>query len=622
MIEATIYYRILTSRAALTGTDGLDAVNTFPLNQGALILVGGTLYRLDRQSVAPPNGVTVIAPIAGPGRWHVVIAAGLGDELAVPNITALKALPTTSPVRVWVESVRCYWRREVASTAAPDDITVAAAIGGGNWERLTYTTERDYLFQADWYVNPTAGDDENPGTLVAPLETLEELTRRVSVGPLEQDTTVHISAGAILSAKLDVDGGGHTVTLRGTVLTVVDTTIVDWTALDHTVPEGSLLQAVGIANWAPLVGMRVHFIDGDAAGVTTWVERANPHAAGAQVARVGPPAVADAGQLADLKAPSEDDRILIEQLGTSIEMLEFTCRDQTSRLIVRDLVLDLTYLTVARYDAWAADAGTLVQGCMVAGGYHVPSGILPLASYSERTVLRLEGCCFHGSQTWIHGATWAIGCTVLTGGLSVIGPDVVRLDYLLSALDLEIGGAWTDQYRVSVAPVNVELLDVQLFDGDVIVDGPANVYANNLSGDGGALQAVQINGNDVLFTWASTGVMNLLTVGGAMKTPTCTFLTWAEVLYDSDEQQGTATLVAGTVTVAARDALDRGVVVSRDTPGGVVGNLSAPVATRTATQFVVNSDNVADTSAIDWHIPKAVGLRVLIAPDQDLSYPR
>lgn len=65
---------------------------------------------------------------------------------------------------------------------------------------------------------------------------------------------------------------------------------------------------------------------------------------------------------------------------------------------------------------------------------------------------------------------------------------------------------------------------------------------------------------------------------------------------------GTATLVAGTVTVPTTNitALSK-VFFSRNTPGGTVGELSAPGASIVAgTSFVINSDNALDTSTVNW----------------------
>lgn len=70
----------------------------------------------------------------------------------------------------------------------------------------------------------------------------------------------------------------------------------------------------------------------------------------------------------------------------------------------------------------------------------------------------------------------------------------------------------------------------------------------------------------------------------------------------SSAVSGTATLVAGTVTVAATlITASSKIFVSRNTPGGVLGNLSTPDASIVAsTSFVIDSDNPAETSTVNW----------------------
>jgi hypothetical protein len=67
---------------------------------------------------------------------------------------------------------------------------------------------------------------------------------------------------------------------------------------------------------------------------------------------------------------------------------------------------------------------------------------------------------------------------------------------------------------------------------------------------------------------------------------------------------GKATLVGGTVTVAttAVTANSR-ILVTRNTPGGTVGDLSVPDASYVAgTSFVINSASGTDTSTVNWFI--------------------
>jgi hypothetical protein len=67
---------------------------------------------------------------------------------------------------------------------------------------------------------------------------------------------------------------------------------------------------------------------------------------------------------------------------------------------------------------------------------------------------------------------------------------------------------------------------------------------------------------------------------------------------------GTATLVAGTVTVSTTAAKTGSrIFISRNTPGGTPGHLSAPVASIVnGTSFVINSSSATDTSTVNWWV--------------------
>lgn len=67
---------------------------------------------------------------------------------------------------------------------------------------------------------------------------------------------------------------------------------------------------------------------------------------------------------------------------------------------------------------------------------------------------------------------------------------------------------------------------------------------------------------------------------------------------------GTATLVAGTVTVATTAVTASSIIfISRNTPGGTVGDLSVPSGSIVAaTSFDIASDSNTDTSTVNWWI--------------------
>jgi hypothetical protein len=65
-------------------------------------------------------------------------------------------------------------------------------------------------------------------------------------------------------------------------------------------------------------------------------------------------------------------------------------------------------------------------------------------------------------------------------------------------------------------------------------------------------------------------------------------------------RQGTATLVAGTVSVSLSSTGSSTVVlVSRQTPGGTLGSLSVPTITA-GSGFTITSSSSSETSAVGW----------------------
>lgn len=90
-----------------------------------------------------------------------------------------------------------------------------------------------------------------------------------------------------------------------------------------------------------------------------------------------------------------------------------------------------------------------------------------------------------------------------------------------------------------------------------------------------------------------SGNIAIVNAGGKIKVATGT-----------NASVGTATLVAGTVTVnTTAVAAGSLIFVSRNTPGGTTGSLSAPSASIVAgTSFVINSSSNTETSTVNWWI--------------------
>lgn len=79
-VQSSVQSRILGSRQTALGSgDSLENIATETLDDGALcyVVASHLRFELHKDSTASPNGTTIIAPIAGPGRW---IAGGGGAQ--------------------------------------------------------------------------------------------------------------------------------------------------------------------------------------------------------------------------------------------------------------------------------------------------------------------------------------------------------------------------------------------------------------------------------------------------------------------------------------------------------------------------------------------------------------
>lgn len=91
MQSAPAALRILNPVALLTGPDGLAAINTSELPDGAFIVVGSAAYQLRKTSAAATSSPEIVAPAAGPGRWFrngTGVSYFQDVDLELPTISA------------------------------------------------------------------------------------------------------------------------------------------------------------------------------------------------------------------------------------------------------------------------------------------------------------------------------------------------------------------------------------------------------------------------------------------------------------------------------------------------------------------------------------------------------
>lgn len=549
-----------------------------------------------------------------------------GGDYSVLNLTALAAVPASKPSLYWVWSLLCYWKRNPTSTLVPDGITVIAAQGGGNWERMVETTGRDWLSEGFWFIDPVAGNDEAAGTAIGtPLRTLEEISRRLSAGPILQDIVIQYASGTVVSASLTLDSGGHNVRINGHTTTISTPVIATFA------PDFSL---VGIADLTPYIGGRFR----ETLGLGCWwLTSVDPKGGGVGTARItdldrsGPP-------------PAPGDGCVYESLDTTIGILDVNITDDRGSFIVADMVLSHGTLPALEDSANAYDSSIQTVGSVVVFRCKIQSGYMENCAFKARskngyyffgngfhTGILYQTCGFDtGEYCWVPCASMFANCAFMGSTFMQVHCDepVLFQDCLF---DGTYPGLIVGVVDAFYEETNVKLIDNNFFHGRGIILGPgAKVWSYGTLGglvdkDGG----ITITGDKIHFRFHDvptlTGAVADIVID--FKAPPVN-LTWATVNYSSDAQYGQGTLIAGTATMTARHADANGVILSRNAVLGVPGAyLVAPVASRTAGQFVVEAQDAAgalvatDVSTFDWFIPP-LSEDIIIAFDENEQFVR
>ncbi len=581
---------------------------------------------LFRQS---PSGKYIDIPLAG--------------NLDVANIAALALLPDDSdtPDWVWVSSatsVGCYWHRNVDSTLVPDGITVVAAIGGGRWERCVPSTSPVWLVQATWYVNPLIGNDEAGGGILAPLRTVAELNRRLSVGPIGQATTVWIIGSAVMpEAHLAVDTDGYLFTVRGLLTASGTGSIGTWTTRNHATPEATLITDPVVGDWTPYEGSRIDITSGASVGAVGWVAAANPHGAGLQVAATdifgSPPTSGNAYRPAILPLANGNTYTRRELAAFPVvNSLALTQRPGRGPRSVNDQqafwVQDLMIggVTQARFSVETMPTfGAIVDGC-----------IIDIVGLRTRT----QNCnftrCKLGGGSAIATIPRGVGnfrdC-LLFKSLQIASEDKMTVDRCLSWGVAGAAGAFTQTLSETLL-IQLKFQDTQIFNAvgpaiDFLASGVIWTQ-EGLSGDGNTI-GLRVNDpdNDCIgqqsFLWAEAADLPNLRgtdVAGITRDidvrsagPTDIYLAWTApgagegvVPFADNRQEGSATLDAGTITIPARFATVQGVQCIKTNPLGTPQGVLV-VTAASATDFTVQARDLAtgalvatDVSVFHWSV--------------------
>ena len=240
----------------------LSNVHVAELDFGARAWVDSvqTSFYLTDAPALVPNGTTIIGPAPGAAagkasaRWVIEQSGGGGGSLAIENNQVL-----VTPTR----------------DALNFDNSFAVADDPGNLSTdVSLRTGEPYISQADWYIDPVAGDDTAAGTIGAPLKTLTEWASRMGQSTIQITMNVHVlsdlAADDMPMGPINVGVGG-VLTIEATPIVVQSSTFSAVTTANPATNTPWSATAAAV-NWGAVIeaGQRIRMTAGASADAIAW----------------------------------------------------------------------------------------------------------------------------------------------------------------------------------------------------------------------------------------------------------------------------------------------------------------------------------------------------------------
>ncbi len=194
-----------------------------------------------------------------------------------------------------------------------------------------------------------------------------------------------------------------------------------------------------------------------------------------------------------------------------------------------------------------------------------------------------------GGGTWLAlgvagGGGVFTSLTVTPGPISLTGTTSINTSGS-AATSIGVGGTGAVNIGNATGGTNIVAGDLTIDTGEFNVDaGSITVSVGNIEATAGEITAG-------ILLQTIDGNLQLGTAGNKISIPT-----------GANASIGTATLVAGTVTVATTAVTGSSLIfISRETAGGTLGHLSLDNIVA-GTSFDIISDEAADTSTVNWWI--------------------
>lgn len=471
---------------------------------------------------------------------------------------------------------------------------------------------------ADWHLDQVLGNDANDGSAAHPLKTGAELGRRL--GPWArwlQSVTVTVGVNGLadaLTVKGDTVLAGVHVDIVGTPTQLADAgTVTAYTVMDHVTPRGPTIKCTGIADWTPYVGKRLRVTAGANQGAILWIVKANPNGLGLDVARCTLAYCKN-----DLAPASSTFRAVVIAVGNPVVIESLPFVPAVTQLLggaytapggngwplrqAAIIDIDCNAITVERTGDLTSFR-TVTFGCAMSivdtknANYYLGYTRCDYVACNVIVRVGIAACVFLGS---ILGScfTREVGST---GGILPSAPGAQ-----IHAQDCVFQGVSSSGRGGFQTLSNVQFFDLTSATSNICQMSTISETLTNVSAGECIGRGVYAYNNSVV---SANGTINLLASTSHVyfaTTPTLALpltVTLASLIPCNDfAWSGKTVLVAGTAAVVVPyvDWTKQRITISRTVKGGTIGTVEVPEASRTTTGFTLLSDNVLDTSTIEW----------------------
>jgi DNA-binding beta-propeller fold protein YncE len=476
---------------------------------------------------------------------------------------------------------------------------------GVDWQTLQGTSDTKWLSQATWYIDGTAGNDENTGyTSGTPIKTFKEITNRwggVNVDLAQSVVVYYLNNAPNEHIKINIHFIQPELTFSIKSVNssnIVADTISSFSAFTHgtygSVAAKPSILSFTTNNGSTAVGKVLKFPNASGGPAYAFAGTANPAWGGVGVKSLSltvPYLINFSILFPESYTPIISEVVDIITPFTLAEIdIRITGVSNLNTTIKPTFYLECFEITGATnievYDGFAYAIGCIFDQVFIADNRN--SDVLNVVSsymHQVETTLSPElwGC--YVKNAFSNGGH--IGFNQFWSNVLVEGARV-EIDYgLIRMFGLQIFGSTNG--------------GLSLLEGSIV----AFQSGSGLSGNNNTGFGLRIYGNSSLLYNPSVTINLTGTVQDVLIANLSLNLTWTQALtYNDGAWDGYTTLVSGIkdVTVPYWNPAIQSLIVNCRDEIGDMGLLSTPFANRSTTGFRINSTSDTDNSTVDYHI--------------------